>query len=113
MTDLDTIPAELVGRFRSRLVLKQDVFSTVERGSFLTPNGEVEAVMREVRLEHLDLDTPLSGTNVSGGERQRIALARAILRTPDVLLLCPRGRSAEVKRLVEWLEGDPRFSHLL
>ena len=50
MTDLDTIPAELVGRFRSRLVLKQDVFSTVERGSFLTPNGEVEAVMRRIDL---------------------------------------------------------------
>ena len=29
----------------------------------------------------------MTSTAVSGGERQRIALARAILRTPDVLLL--------------------------
>jgi hypothetical protein len=50
MTDPDTIPAELSGRFRSRLVLKQDVFSTVERGTFLTPNGEVEAVLRRIDL---------------------------------------------------------------
>ena len=50
MTDPDTIPAELAGRFRSRLVLKQDVFSTVERGTFLTPNGEIEAVLRRIDL---------------------------------------------------------------
>ncbi|WP_340685639.1 ABC transporter ATP-binding protein [Amycolatopsis coloradensis] len=54
---------------------------------------EVRRVLEEVRLSDkiaaLDdgLDTPLSSTSVSGGERQRIALARAILRTPDVVLL--------------------------
>ena len=50
MTNPDTMPPELGGRFRSRLVLKQDVFSTVERGIFMTGHGEVEAVMRRIDL---------------------------------------------------------------
>ncbi|MEU3766647.1 ABC transporter ATP-binding protein [Amycolatopsis keratiniphila] len=54
---------------------------------------EVRRALAEVRLSDKiaaledGLETPLSSTSVSGGERQRIALARAILRTPDVVLL--------------------------
>jgi ABC-type multidrug transport system fused ATPase/permease subunit len=50
---------------------------------------ELRRTLAEVRLAEKfeSLDTPLSSTSVSGGERQRIALARAVLRTPDVLLL--------------------------
>lgn len=41
-------PDELDGRWRGDVVLKRDVFSTIERGHFLTDNGEVEAVLRRV-----------------------------------------------------------------
>ena len=37
---------ELAGRWRSVVVLKRDVFSTIERGYFRTESGEVEAVLR-------------------------------------------------------------------
>ena len=49
MTDPD-LPAELGNRFRSDVVLKQDVFSTVERGFFRSEAGEVEAVLRRIDL---------------------------------------------------------------
>jgi hypothetical protein len=50
MTSHDSMPAEAEGRFRSDVVLKQDVFSTVERGFFTGPDGEVESVMRRIDL---------------------------------------------------------------
>ncbi|MGE3148633.1 MAG: serine/threonine protein kinase [Pseudorhodoplanes sp.] len=41
-----TIPQDLAGRWRTEMVLKRDVFSTVERGVFATENGETPAVLR-------------------------------------------------------------------
>ncbi len=48
MNDADTIPAEIAGRWQSHVVLKQDVFSTVERGHFTTDAGTREAVLRRI-----------------------------------------------------------------
>ena len=39
---------EIAGRWNSGVVLKRDVFSTVERGRFVTPEGEVDAVLRRL-----------------------------------------------------------------
>ena len=38
----------LDGRWRGEVVLKRDVFSTIERGYFRTEDGEVEAVLRRI-----------------------------------------------------------------
>jgi mannose-1-phosphate guanylyltransferase len=65
---------------------------------------------------HLALDTTGSLIYSEAGGRAVVALGMedlVVVDTPDVLLICPRSRTQEVKRLVEWLEGDPRFSHLL
>jgi ATP-binding cassette subfamily B protein len=85
-------------------VVPGTILDNVRLGRPDATREEVEAVLREVRLEHLDLDAPLSGTNVSGGERQRIALARAILRSPDVLLLDEA--TAQVDGLTEHAIGE-------
>ena len=46
------VPDELLGRWRPGTVLKRDVFSTVERGHFQTPAGEVEAILRRIDEVH-------------------------------------------------------------
>jgi hypothetical protein len=47
---LQSDPQEVAGRWRGQLVLKRDVFSTVERGRFATPRGEVDSVLRRIDL---------------------------------------------------------------
>ena len=42
------VPAELAGRWRRAVVLKRDVFSIVERGTFAGPDGNADAVVRRI-----------------------------------------------------------------
>ncbi len=44
----DDVPAELAGRWRRSVVLKRDVFSIVERGTFAGANGDADAVVRRI-----------------------------------------------------------------
>jgi AMP-binding enzyme len=50
MQQQDTLPAEIAGRFRPHVVLKRDVFSTVERGFFTDGGREIESVLRRIDL---------------------------------------------------------------
>ncbi|MDP2712048.1 MAG: ABC transporter ATP-binding protein [Solirubrobacteraceae bacterium] len=67
-----------------------------ENLTFTHPDASDEELLRVLEEVQLDgmvdelsdgLDTPLAASSVSGGQRQRIALARSILRAPDLLLL--------------------------
>jgi len=46
--DASLPPVEIPSSWHSSVVLKRDVFSTVERGRFVGPNGEVDAVIRRI-----------------------------------------------------------------
>jgi hypothetical protein len=42
------LPPDIQARWKSGVVLKRDVLSTVERGRLVTPEGEAEAVLRRI-----------------------------------------------------------------
>ena len=74
------LPREIEGRWRTGVVLKRDVFSTVERGRFRTDDGEVEAVLRridEVPWWSFPLARHLFGARAPGARRRRRARRRA------------------------------------
>ena len=87
------------GRWRGEVVLKRDVFSTIERGHFRTDNGEVEAVLR--RIDGVPWwSKPLAYLLF---RQERRALGRAA--TLDV---GPRLLFAERRMLVRrWIPGVP------
>ena len=76
-----------VGYMPQRLAVDDTLPLTVRR--FITlgtraPRERVRAALAEVGAAHV-LDTPVQAT--SGGELQRVLLARALLREPDLLVL--------------------------
>jgi hypothetical protein len=90
---------ELAGRWKSGVVLKRDVFSTIERGRFRTETGEVEAVLRRIDgvpwwsrgLAHL----------LFRRERRALAIAGPLGVAPPLLF-------AERRMLVRgWIDGVP------
>jgi hypothetical protein len=92
-------PTELGGRWHGGVVLKRDVFSTIERGQFRTAGGEVEAVLR--RLD----DVPWWSWGVAHElfrrERRALAIAGTLGIAPPLLFA---GRRALVRG---WIDGVP------
>src|SRR5712692_3265741 len=89
-------PRELEGRWSSRLVLKRDPFSTVERGRFITPAGEVEAVLR--RIDEVPWWSFALARHLLARERSALGVAGQLGVAPHLLF---GGRSALVRSWID------------
>src|SRR5271169_1918707 len=90
---------ELAGRWRSGVVLKRDVFSTIERGRFRSAAGEVDAVLR--RLDHVPWWSRPLAHLLFRRERAALAIAGRLGIAPPLLFV---GRSMLVRG---WIDGIP------
>ena len=98
MTERDD-QAELAGRWRGGVVLKRDVFSTIERGRFRTDDGEVEAVLR--RLDGVPWWSRGLAYLLFRRERRALAVADKLGVAPPLLFA---GRRVLVRG---WIDGVP------
>jgi predicted Ser/Thr protein kinase len=88
--------AVLSARWTEGVLLKRDVFSTVERGRFRTANGEVEAVLR--RLDQVPWWSLVVARHLFARERRALALARDLHVGPELLWA---GRRALVRGFID------------
>jgi serine/threonine protein kinase len=75
--------AVLSARWTEGVLLKRDVFSTVERGRFRSDQGEVDAVLR--RLDQVPWWSYLPARHLFARERRALTLARDLHVGPELL----------------------------
>ena len=92
-----TAPSEIDGRWRAGVVLKRDPFSTVERGRFIGPAGEVEAVLR--RIDEVPWWSLAVARHLFARERKALGIAGKLGIAPRLLF---SGRRALVR---SWIDG--------
>jgi hypothetical protein len=98
MTAHDELP-ELAGRWRGGVVLKRDVFSTIERGRFRTEAGEVDAVLR--RLDGVPWWSRALARHLFWRERRALAIAGRLGIASPLLFA---GRTVLVRG---WIDAIP------
>jgi hypothetical protein len=87
--------AVLSAQWTEGVLLKRDVFSTVERGRFRSGNGEVDAVLR--RLDQVPWWSYIPARHLFARERHALALARDLDVGPELLWA---GRQALVRGFI-------------
>ncbi|MEY9409728.1 hypothetical protein ABH989_004194 [Bradyrhizobium ottawaense] len=88
--------ATLSARWTEGVLLKRDVFSTVERGRFRGESGEVDAVLR--RLDEVPWWSFLLARHLFAREKHALALAKGLNVGPELLWA---GRRALVRGFVD------------
>src|SRR3984893_18693522 len=87
--------AVLSARWTEGVLLKRDVFSTVERGRFRSDAGEVDAVLR--RLDQVPWWAFIPARHLFASQRRPLAKARGLHVGPELLW---SGRQALVRGFI-------------
>jgi acyl-CoA synthetase (AMP-forming)/AMP-acid ligase II len=95
----DAAPAELGERWRRTVVLKRDIFSIVERGTYRGPDGDVDAVLR--RIDQVPWWTFVIARNFLVREERALGIVGPLGIAP---LLYFAGKRVLVRR---WIDGVP------
>src|SRR6266700_5764636 len=88
--------AILKARWSEGVLLKRDVFSTVERGRYRSETGEVDAVLR--RLDEVPWWSFIPARHLFARERRALALAKGLHVGPELLWA---GRQALVRGFID------------
>src|SRR5258708_4345829 len=88
--------ASLSARWSEGVLLKRDVFSTVERGRFRRDSGEVDAVLR--RLDEVPWWSFALAQHLFARERKALTLAKGLQVGPELLWA---GRRALVRGFID------------
>jgi AMP-binding enzyme C-terminal domain len=94
-----SLPREITEHWKSSVVLKRDLFSTIERGRFATPAGEIEAVLR--RIDEVPWWSLGLARHLFARERRALAIAGELGVAPPLLFA---GRNALIRG---WMDGLP------
>ncbi|MEY3599305.1 MAG: hypothetical protein RLZZ463_71 [Bacteroidota bacterium] len=78
----------------------QVAFEAMERSSAWDFEFQYQQILSRLKLDDLTLQV----ANMSGGQKKRLALALALLETPDVLLLDEPTNHLDLE-MIEWLEA--------
>ena len=96
MRDPNDTPSEVAERWRGTVVLKRDVFSTVERGRYPTQSGETDAVLR--RIDEVPWWSWPIAAHLFARERRLLAIAGRLDIAPRLLFA---GRNTLVRSFID------------